>query len=326
MKRLSLSIVVPCFNERQTLPELHRRVSEVCLACAGQSYELVLVNDGSSDGTWDLLADLAARDAHIVAVNLSRNHGHQLALSAGLQLCRGDRVLILDCDLQDPPELLPQMMEVMDTGCDVVYGQRTRRAGETAFKKASAHLFYRLLGRLADVEIPPDTGDFRLMSRRAVDLLNAMPEQHRFIRGMVSWMGLRQEALPYERAARFAGETHYPLGKMVRFALDAITGFSIRPLRLAVWLGLTFSLASLLMMGYVFAAYLLGYTVSGWTSLTLIILMVSAVQFILMGVLGEYVGRLYMEAKKRPLFIVQEVIASPDLNAAPKLTAVEARK
>ena len=326
MKPLTLSVVVPCFNERETLPELHRRVSDVCRACVGRNYELVLVNDGSSDGTWDLLAFLAAKDPHVVAVNLSRNHGHQLALSAGLQLCRGERVFILDCDLQDPPELLGAMMERMDDGCDVVYGQRTRREGETAFKKASAHLFYRLLGRLADVDIPPDTGDFRLMSRRAVDQLNAMPEQHRFIRGMVSWMGLRQEPLPYERAARFAGETKYPLGKMIRFAVDAITGFSIRPLRLATWLGLFFSLASMILMTYVLAAYILGQTINGWTSLTLIILMVSAVQFILMGVLGEYVGRLYVEAKKRPLFIVQEVLASPELTAAPKLTSVEARK
>ena len=217
-------------------------------------------------------------------------------------------------------------MARMDDGCDVVYGQRTKREGETAFKRASAHLFYRLLGRLADVDIPPDTGDFRLMSRRAVDQLNAMPEQHRFIRGMVSWMGLRQEPLPYERAARFAGETKYPLGKMIRFAVDAITGFSIRPLRLATWLGLFFSLASMVLMTYVLTAYLFGQTINGWTSLTLIILMVSAVQFILMGVLGEYVGRLYVEAKKRPLFIVQEVLASPELTAAPKLTSVEARK
>ena len=326
MKLLTLSVVVPCFNERETLPELHRRVSEVCRACVGRNYELVLVNDGSTDGTWDLLAFLAARDPHVVAVNLSRNHGHQLALSAGLHLCRGERVFILDCDLQDPPELLGAMMARMDDGCDVVYGQRTRREGETAFKKASAHLFYRLLGRLADVDIPPDTGDFRLMSRRAVDQLNAMPEQHRFIRGMVSWMGLRQEPLPYERAARFAGETKYPLGKMIRFAVDAITGFSIRPLRLATWLGLFFSLASMVLMTYVLIAYLFGQTINGWTSLTLIILMVSAVQFILMGVLGEYVGRLYVEAKKRPLFIVQEVLASPELTAAPKLTSVEARK
>ena len=326
MKPLALSVVVPCFNERGSLPELHRRVSEVCRPCVGLGYELVLVNDGSTDGTWELLAELAARDPHIVAVNLSRNHGHQLALSAGLHLCRGERIFILDCDLQDPPELLDKMMARMDEGADVVYGQRTRREGETAFKKASAHLFYRLLARLADVDIPRDTGDFRLMSRRAVDQLNAMPEQHRFIRGMVSWMGLRQEAMPYERAARFAGETKYPLSKMIRFAVDAITGFSIRPLRIATWLGLSFSLASMLLMAYVFIAYLLGHTVSGWTSLTLIILLVSAVQFILMGVLGEYVGRLYVEAKRRPLFIVQEVLASPDLAAAPRLTAVEARK
>ncbi len=325
MKPLSVSVVVPCFNESETLPEMHRRVTDACRSCAGNSYELVIVNDGSTDGAWDILCDLAARDAHIVAVNLSRNHGHQLALSAGLNLCRGDRVFILDCDLQDPPELLGKMMARMDEGFDVVYGRRISREGETKFKKASAHLFYRLLEQLSDVAIPPDTGDFRLMSRRAVDQLNAMPEQHRFIRGMVSWIGLRQEALPYERAARYAGETKYPLAKMIRFAVDAITGFSIRPLRIATWLGLCFSLASVILMAYVFVNYLIGRTVSGWTSLTMIILMVSAVQFILMGVLGEYVGRLYVEAKRRPLFIVQEIIASPELNA-PRLTAIEARK
>ena len=326
MRNLALSVVVPCYNEYEALPALHRRVSDVCRSCVGLSYELILVNDGSRDGTWDLLAGLAQSDPHIVAVNLSRNHGHQLALSAGLNLSRGERIFILDCDLQDPPELLGEMMARMDEGCDVVYGQRTRREGETAFKKASAHLFYRLLARLSDVDIPPDTGDFRLMSRRAVDQLNAMPEQHRFIRGMVSWIGLRQEAMPYERAPRIAGETKYPLSKMIRFAVDAITGFSIRPLRIATWLGLFFSFASIAVMAYVLAAYFIGHTISGWTSLTLIILMVSAVQFMLMGVLGEYVGRLYIEAKRRPLFIVEEVLATPELTAAPKLTAVEARK
>ena len=326
MRPLALSVVVPCFNEQATLPALHRRVSDACRACVGQSYELVLVNDGSGDGTWDLLTGLAGSDSHVVAVNLSRNYGHQLALSAGLQLSRGERIFILDCDLQDPPELLGRMMARMDEGCDVIYGQRIRREGETAFKKASAHIFYRLLRRLTDVDIPADTGDFRLMSRRAVDQLNAMPEQHRFIRGMVSWIGLRQEALPYERAPRFAGETKYPLSKMIRFALDAITGFSIRPLRIATWLGLFFSFGSVLLMAYVLGVYMIGHTISGWTSLTLIILMVSAVQFLLMGVLGEYVGRLYVEAKGRPLFVVQEVLASPELTAAPKLTAVETRK
>ena len=317
MNALKLSIVVPCYNESDGLAELHRRVAIAAQRCVGQAYELVLVNDGSTNSSWAAMGDIAAHDPHIVAVNLSRNHGHQLALTAGLQLCRGERIFILDADLQDPPELLDKMMTRMDAGCDVVYGQRIKRAGETAFKRATAHIFYRVLERFADIKIPNDAGDFRLMSRRAVDVLNSMPEHHRFIRGMVSWIGLRQEPLAYERAERFAGETKYPLSKMIRFAVDAITGFSIRPLRVASYLGFSFSLATLVLMAYVFFNYFTGYTVSGWTSLTLIILGVSSVQFLLIGVMGEYLGRLYIEAKRRPLVIVQEVIASPELPTTP---------
>ena len=232
MVKKNLSVVVPCYNEEDGIRELHQRVTAACQACVGNAYELVLVNDGSSDASWKLMCELSELDKNVVAVNLSRNHGHQLALSAGLQMCRGERVFIIDADLQDPPELLPKMMERMDDGCDVVFGQRIKSEGETAFKKASAFAFYRLLNRMVDIDIPRDTGDFRLMSRRALDILNSMPEHHRFIRGMVSWIGMRQEALPYERAARFAGETKYPLSKMIRFAIDAITGFSVRPLRL----------------------------------------------------------------------------------------------
>ena len=326
MNALRLSIVVPCYNESDGLAELHRRVTAVSQQCVGQAYELVLVNDGSTDESWAAMGEIAARDPHIVAVNLSRNHGHQLALTAGLQLCRGERVFILDADLQDPPELLDKMMARMDAGCDVVYGQRVKRAGETAFKKATAHVFYRVLERFADIKIPNDAGDFRLMSRRAVDVLNGMPEHHRFIRGMVSWIGLRQEPLPYERAERFAGETKYPLSKMIRFAVDAITGFSIRPLRVASYLGFSFSLATLALMVYVLFGYFSGHTVSGWTSLTLIILAVSSVQFVLIGVMGEYLGRLYIEAKRRPLFIVQDVVASPELTAAPVPTQLASAK
>jgi dolichol-phosphate mannosyltransferase len=306
-----LSVVIPCYNEQEVLLELHRRVTAVCQAAAGTSYELVLVNDGSRDATWRIMEALSKHDAQVVAINLSRNHGHQLALSAGLQLCRGQRVLILDADLQDPPELLPQMMTLMDDGCDVVFGQRIRREGETLLKKASAYLFYRLLGRMIDIDVPVDTGDFRLMSRRAVDVLNSMPENHRFIRGMVSWIGLRQEALPYERAARFAGETHYPLSTMIRFAIDAITGFSVRPLRFASYFGICFGIATLMLMVYVFFNYFTGRAVDGWTSLAVIILALGCVQLFVAGVMGEYLGRLYMESKRRPLFIVQEIVSSP---------------
>jgi dolichol-phosphate mannosyltransferase len=259
------------------------------------------------------MCDLTEHDKNVVAINLSRNHGHQLALSAGLQLCRGERMFIIDADLQDPPELLPKMMHRMDDGCDVVFGQRIKREGETAFKKASAFVFYRLLNRLVDIDIPRDTGDFRLMSRRSVDILNSMPEHHRFIGGMVSWIGMRQEALPYERAARFAGETKYPLSKMIRFAIDAVTGFSVRPLRLASYLGLCFGLATFLLLAYVMGHFFIGKSVEGWTSLAVIILALGSVQLFVAGVLGEYLGRLYIESKGRPLFVIQEVVCSAEL-------------
>jgi glycosyltransferase involved in cell wall biosynthesis len=312
MIKTALSVVVPCYNEEDGVHELYRRVTEVCHACVGNSYELLLVNDGSSDATWKIMCELSNLDKNVVAVNLSRNHGHQLALSAGLQICRGERVFIIDADLQDPPELLPKMMERMDAGCDVVFGQRIKREGETVFKKASAYAFYRLLYRIVDIDIPRDTGDFRLMSRRAVDILNSMPEHHRFIRGMVSWIGMRQEALPYERAARFAGETKYPFSKMIRFAIDAITGFSVRPLRLASYLGFCFGIATLILLTYVLVNFFLGKTVEGWTSLAVIILALGSVQLFVSGVMGEYLGRLYMESKRRPLFVIQEVKCSTE--------------
>lgn len=307
MSSIFLSVVVPCYNEIDGIQELHRRVSAVCKAQVGDSYEFVLVNDGSADGTWAAMKELSKRDKHIVAVDLSRNHGHQLALSAGLSVCRGQRIFILDADLQDPPELLPKMMARMDDDCDVVYGQRIKREGETVFKKATAYLFYRLLNRMVDVEIPRDTGDFRLLSRRALDVLNGMPEQHRFIRGMVSWVGFRQDALPYERAARFAGETKYPLTKMIRFAVDAITSFSIKPLRIATFLGLLVSVGSILMGIFVMYGFYQGRTVTGWASTMTVMLFLGGVQLFVMGVVGEYLGRMFMQSKGRPLFIIRDI-------------------
>jgi dolichol-phosphate mannosyltransferase len=316
MVKYKLSVVVPCYNEEDGLLELHHRVSSVCNACVSDDYEFILVNDGSDDYTWKRMREIAQRDKHVVAINLSRNHGHQLALSAGLQMCRGERVFILDADLQDPPELLPKMMQRMDNGCEVVFGQRIKRDGETAFKKYSAFAFYRLLNKLVDIEIPRDTGDFRLMSRRAVDVLNNMPEQHRFIRGMVSWIGMRQEALLYEREPRFAGNTKYPLSRMIKFAIDAITGFSVRPLRIASYLGLSFGFATVLLMAYAFTQHFLGRTVQGWTSLAVIILAIGSVQLFVVGVLGEYLGRLFMEVKRRPLFLIQEVFCRDTIDSS----------
>jgi dolichol-phosphate mannosyltransferase len=304
----ALSIVVPCFNEEACLATLHERLAASARKAVGDDYEIVLVNDGSRDSSWAMMQRFAAADPHLVAVNLSRNHGHQLALTAGLDLCRGDIILIIDADLQDPPELLSDMLETMRAeGADVVYGVRKSRAGETTFKRATAHGFYRLLSRATDVDIPLDAGDFRLMSRRALDALLAMPEQARFIRGMVAWIGFRQVAFPYDRQQRLAGDTKYPLGRMLRFALDALTGFSSAPLKLSSHAGLLLSFGSLLLLGYIAYSWTVGRNVQGWTSLMLVVVALGAVQMFVLALMGEYIGRLYNEAKGRPLYIVQEI-------------------
>lgn len=305
---MKLSIVVPCYNEEACLGVLHERLSAIARKVAAGDYEIVLVNDGSRDSSWAIMQQMAANDPHLVAVNLSRNHGHQLALTAGLDLCRGERILIIDADLQDPPELLPDMLAMMaEQDADVIYGVRRSRAGETAFKRATAHGFYRLLSRATEVDIPLDAGDFRLMSRRALDALLAMPEQARFIRGMVAWIGFRQVPLLYDRAERFAGETKYPLSKMLRFALDALTGFSSAPLKLASHAGLWLSVGSVLLILYIAYAWAIGENVPGWTSLMLVVVVLGAVQMFVLALMGEYIGRLYNEAKHRPLYIVQEI-------------------
>jgi glycosyltransferase involved in cell wall biosynthesis len=303
-----LSIVVPCFDEEACLPELHHRLTAAARGTVGEDYEIVLINDGSRDGSWRIMERLAVADRHLIAINLSRNHGHQLALTAGLDMCRGDNVLIIDADLQDPPELLGEMIATMEQErADVVYGVRKSRAGETAFKRATAHGFYRLLSRATEVEIPLDTGDFRLMSRRALDALLAMPEQSRFIRGMVAWIGFKQVPLPYDRKERLAGETKYPLRKMVRFALDALTSFSSAPLKLASHAGFILSAGSVLIVGYILIGWLSGRSVPGWTSLMLVVVVLGAIQMFVLALMGEYLGRLYNEAKRRPLYIIQEV-------------------
>ena len=307
----ALSIVVPCFNEEACLPALHQRLGAAARSVAGDDYEIVLVNDGSRDASWEIMQRMAEGDRHLLAVNLSRNHGHQLALTAGLDLCRGERILVIDADLQDPPELLPAMIATMEAEhADVVYGVRKSRAGETAFKRATAHGFYRLLSRATEVDIPLDAGDFRLMSRRALDALLAMPEQARFIRGMVAWLGFRQVPFAYDRQERFAGETKYPLRKMVRFALDALTGFSSAPLKLASQVGIGLSIGSVVLILYIAYAWAIGRTIPGWTSLLLIVVVIGAVQMFVLGLMGEYIGRLYNESKRRPLYIVQEVAGS----------------
>jgi len=308
--RPRLSVVVPCYDEEVALPELHRRVSAACQTVVGIDYEIVLVDDGSRDRTWEVVRRLADGDGAVVGMTLSRNHGHQLALTAGLSLCRGERILIVDADLQDPPELLPEMFRLMDEGADVVYGTRATRVGETWFKRITARVFYRLMAYLTEVEIPLDTGDFRLISRRALDVLREMPEQHRFIRGMVSWIGFRQVPIVYDRGDRVGGTTKYPLRTMMQFAIDGITGFSIRPLRLASWAGLIVALCGLGFLAYALAFWFLFGVLRGWMSSIGIMLVLGSAQMIFLGLIGEYLGRLFIEAKRRPLFIVRDVVRS----------------
>jgi dolichol-phosphate mannosyltransferase len=308
LKKPFLSVLVPCYRDEAGLDELHRRLTVVCegLGCL---YEIVLVEDGSPDRTWDAICRLAEKDSRIVGLQLSRNHGHQLAVTAGLAHVSGERVLIIDSDLQDPPELLPEMMRLMDDGADNVYGQRLSRKGVPIWKKWCYKTYYRLLSALAGCEIPPDTGDFRLISRRVVDLVNEMPEHHRFLRGMISWLGFKQVAVQYHRDARFAGESGYTLAKLFKIAVDGITSFSIKPLRFASILGFVF--AGLCAVGIIYSVvgHYQGKTaVAGWTSLMAVILLVASLQFFVLGMIGEYIGRMFVEQKKRPLFIVAKKV------------------
>lgn len=319
-RAVSLSIVIPCYNEEGCLEELHRRVKVVAENVAPNSHEIVLVNDGSRDRTWEIMQTLSLTDPALLAVNLSRNHGHQLALTAGLDLCSGARIMIIDADLQDPPELLGPMLEMLESeDADVVYGVRRSRQGETAFKKWTASAFYRLLARATDAHIPVDAGDFRVMTRRALDVFLAMPEQARFIRGMVSWIGFRQLPFLYDRTERYAGETKYPLSKMISFAVDALTSFSSAPLKFASHIGVGLALSSLLLIAYIMAGWMSGNSVQGWTSLMLVVVTLGSVQMFVLGLIGEYIGRIYNESKGRPLYIVQDVVGP--ISTQPRLGA-----
>lgn len=302
-----LSVVSPCFNEELVLNEFYRRTKAACEAIT-RPYEIVLINDGSRDATGRLIDDLARRDKHVVAIHLSRNHGQQLALTAGLSLCRGDNIFVIDADLQDPPELLASFLKQREAGADVVYGQRRRRAGETWFKRITAYSFYRFLNALTDVSIPRDTGDFRLMSRRVVDHLLAMNEKNRFVRGMVSWVGFKQEALPYDRDPRLAGESKYPFRRMLSLATDAITSFSVKPLKLSSYLAVllgSFAVLSTVAAGVLWMAGISGASVA---ALIAILCFFNSLQMTVIAIQGEYLGRLYEEGKKRPLFIVERTL------------------
>ncbi len=309
-EKLALSIVSPCYNEEGCIDELYRRLQATAAALVGDSFEIILVNDGSKDKTLEKLRHLTLTKENVVVINLSRNFGHENALTAGLLRAEGQRVFIVDADLQDPPELLKDMMLMMDAGADVVYGRRRSRLGETKLKMISARFFYRMLERLIEIKIPLDTGDFRLMNRKTVDVFKTFPEEFRFVRGLLSWIGGNQVALFYDRSPRYAGESAYPLTKLVRFGLDAVTGFSILPLRIASYLGFLMGLMSAAMLIYAFYGWIKGEAVAGWTSLSCFVLTIGSVQLLVLGIFGEYLGRLYIESKRRPLFVISDILIS----------------
>jgi dolichol-phosphate mannosyltransferase len=302
-----ISVIVPCFNEAQVIEQTHCGLVAALSSLSEIGFELVYVDDGSTDTTLDILRALQGVDPRIRVVALSRNFGHQVAVTAGLEHSSGDAVVVIDADLQDPPEVIAEMLERWQQGVDVAYGVRLERQGETAFKLWTAKAFYRLINRLSDVAIPVDTGDFRLMDRKVVDAILGMRERDRFLRGMVAWVGLRQEPVYYRRAARFAGESKYPLKSLLRLATDGVLSFSHLPLRLAVYIGLIGS--GLALVGILYALALRLFTnvwVTGWTLLFIAVLFLGGVQLLFLGVIGEYVGRIYGEVKHRPLYLVKE--------------------
>ena len=310
-----LSVVAPMHDEERNARPFYERV---VAALGDVPFELVLVDDGSRDETAAILAQLAAADARVKVVRLSRNFGHQPALTAGLEHARGEAVVMIDGDLQDPPELIVKMLECWRGGSDVVYAVREARAGEKRFKLWSAHLFYRLFGRLANIELAPDSGDFRLMSRAALDALLSMPERNRFLRGMTVWVGFVQTAVPYQRDARREGETKFTLGRMLRFSFDAISSFSQLPLQLATYLG--FLIAGFALFVAIPLTVVARYTnqfVPGISSTIVVLLLLGGIQLITVGIIGEYVGRIYDEVKRRPLYVVAERLNLPDERPAP---------
>ena len=304
-----LSVVVPCMNEEAVLFETHQRLEQV-LQGAGIFFELIYVDDGSTDTTPSVLRALQRQDSHVRVIRFSRNFGHQIAITAGLEHATGDAVVVIDADLQDPPEVIVEFLKKWEEGHEVVYGVRTERDGETAFKLWTAKIFYRLINRLSDTRIPLDAGDFRLLDRKVVDALLSMPERDRYVRGMISWLGFSQCAVPYHRAARTAGETKFSLWRMLHFATDGVVSFSILPLRLATWTGfLASGLALLGIIAVVLEKYLhVTGLVQGWSSTVIAVLFMGGVQLVCLGIIGEYVGRAYGEVKRRPLYIVQERI------------------
>ncbi|HBN08264.1 MAG TPA: glycosyltransferase [Cyanobacteria bacterium UBA8530] len=308
MEKNAVSIIAPIYNEEAIIEELHRRLTPV-LEGMMRPFEVILVNDGSRDRSLEMMLSLSQRDPRYKVINFSRNFGHQIAITAGMDYANGDAVVIIDADLQDPPEVIPRLVAKWQEGFDIVYAVREKRKGETFFKKMTASMFYRTLKRITNVDIPVDTGDFRLMSRRALEKLKTIRERHRFVRGLVSWIGFPQTGVSFVREERFAGETKYPLRKMLKFAFDGITSFSFLPLQLATYMGF-------LVSGFAFLGILLvvlmkiftNATITGWSSTMAAVLFMGGVQLITIGIIGEYIGRIYDEVKQRPLYIVQDLV------------------
>lgn len=316
-----VSVVVPCFNEVEVIAETIKRLNQFCDEVTNLNVELIFVDDGSRDKTRAMLEEATKSHSRINLICLARNFGHQIAITAGIDAAQGDAVIVIDADLQDPPEVMHAMIKKWREGFDVVYGVRVDRPGESFFKLTTAKAFYRFLNWISDIPIPMDTGDFRLMSRPVVDVLCSMPERDRFVRGMVSWVGFKQTALPYKREARFAGDSKYPLKKMISFATDGILSFSIKPLRLSVSLGM--ACAGIAFLGILYALVLRLFTniwVEGWTALMIAVLFIGGVQLISVGILGEYIGRIYNEVKRRPLYVVDQVVGDISKPQDKKLT------
>lgn len=308
-ERPLVSIVVPCFDEMEVLPETLIRLAALANTQGDCGFEFLFVDDGSRDGTLAILREAAAHDGRVRVISFSRNFGQQIAVTAGIDAAQGDAVVLMDCDLQDPPDVVIQMIALWRGGFDVVYGTRASRPGDGWFKRASAGAFYAVINRLSDLPIPADTGDFRLMGRPVVEALKKMPERNRFLRGMVAWTGFRQTAIAYDRPSRFAGTTKYPLRKMVHYALDGILSFSIKPLQMAIGLGLLTVCLSI--VGILYALVLRIFTsvwVEGWTALMIAVLFLGGVQLLSLGIIGEYIGRIYGEVQRRPLYVVRETI------------------
>jgi len=304
---MQVSVVIPVFNEEGNLATLHQRLSAVMRQMNLETYELLFVNDGSSDHSLALLRGLAAADAHVRFIDLSRNFGHQVAVTAGLEHALGDRVVIIDCDLQDPPELIPELIAKMELGHDVVYAQRRSRQGESSMKRLTAALFYRMMARMTNVNIPVDTGDFRVVSRRVVEVLRYMPEREKFLRGQIAWIGFSQTSVEYDRDQRHAGDTGYTYRKMIGFALDGITSFSDIPLKVASISGFLVSFISFVLMIYaLWSRFVWKIYEPGWTSLMLSVLFIGGIQLIAIGIIGEYIGRIGNNVRQRPLYVIRE--------------------